>query len=35
LSGYGTCIMSTSKGLMTEKEARKANVGGEIIAFIW
>ncbi|AAZ44036.2 30S ribosomal protein S8 [Mycoplasmopsis synoviae] len=35
LSGYGTCIMSTSKGLMTDKEARKANVGGEIIAFIW
>ncbi|RIV16594.1 30S ribosomal protein S8 [Mycoplasmopsis gallopavonis] len=35
LSGYGTVIISTSKGLMTGKEARKANVGGEIIAYIW
>ncbi|MFL1058734.1 30S ribosomal protein S8, partial [Mycoplasmopsis synoviae] len=35
LRGYGSCIMSTSKGLMNDKEERKANVGGEIIAFIW
>lgn len=35
ISGYGTVIISTSKGLMTGKEARKENVGGEIIAYIW
>lgn len=35
LSGYGTVIISTSKGLMTGTEARKENVGGEIIAYIW
>ncbi|TDV24235.1 small subunit ribosomal protein S8 [Mycoplasmopsis mustelae] len=35
ISGYGTVIISTSKGLMTGKEARKANVGGEIVAYIW
>ena len=35
LSGYGTVIVSTSKGLLTDKEARKANVGGEVLAFIW
>ncbi|SYV96921.1 30S ribosomal protein S8 [Mycoplasmopsis edwardii] len=35
LSGYGTVIISTSKGLMTGAEARKENVGGEIIAYIW
>lgn len=35
LSGYGTAIISTSKGLLTDKEARKANVGGEVVAFIW
>ncbi|MGX9339617.1 30S ribosomal protein S8 [Mycoplasma sp. 332] len=35
LSGYGTAIISTSKGLLTDKEARKANLGGEVIAFIW
>ncbi|TPE58005.1 30S ribosomal protein S8 [[Mycoplasma] falconis] len=35
LSGYGTAIISTSKGLLTDKEARKANVGGEVIAFVW
>ena len=34
LSGYGTAIISTSKGLLTDKEARKANIGGEVIAFI-
>ncbi|WP_406617482.1 30S ribosomal protein S8 [Mycoplasmopsis adleri] len=35
LSGYGTVIISTSKGMMTEKQARKENVGGEVIAYIW
>ncbi|WP_412031455.1 30S ribosomal protein S8 [Metamycoplasma buccale] len=35
LSGFGTAIISTSKGLLTDKEARKANVGGEVIAFVW
>ncbi|TQC51395.1 30S ribosomal protein S8 [Mycoplasmopsis mucosicanis] len=35
LSGYGTAIISTSKGMMTEKQARKENVGGEVIAIIW
>lgn len=35
LSGYGTVIISTSKGLMTGKEAKKENVGGEIVAYIW
>lgn len=35
LSGYGTAIISTSKGIMTEKQARKENVGGEVIAYIW
>ncbi|CAT04834.1 30S ribosomal protein S8 [Mesomycoplasma conjunctivae] len=35
LSGYGTVIVSTSKGLLTDKQARKENVGGEIVAYIW
>lgn len=35
LGGLGTAIISTSKGLMTDKQARKAGVGGEVIAFIW
>lgn len=35
LSGYGTAIISTSKGMMTEKQAKKENVGGEVIAYIW
>ncbi|APJ38417.1 30S ribosomal protein S8 [Mycoplasmopsis pullorum] len=35
LSGYGTAIISTSKGIMTEKQARKENVGGEVVAYIW
>ena len=33
--GLGVAILSTSKGVMTDKEARKANVGGEVLAFIW
>ena len=35
LGGLGIAIISTSKGLMTDKEARKAGVGGEVVAFIW
>ncbi|QNM93419.1 30S ribosomal protein S8 [Mycoplasma sp. Pen4] len=35
LSGFGTVIISTSKGLMTGSNAKKENVGGEIIAYIW
>lgn len=34
INGLGTAIISTSKGVMTEKEARNANVGGEVICFI-
>ena len=33
--GYGISIVSTSKGLMTDKEAKRARLGGEIIAEIW
>ncbi|VEU78033.1 30S ribosomal protein S8 [Mycoplasmopsis columbinasalis] len=35
LSGYGCAIISTSKGVMTAKEAKKENVGGEVLAYIW
>ena len=35
LGGMGIAIISTSKGIMTDKDARKANVGGEVLAFIW
>lgn len=35
LGGLGTAIISTSNGIITDKEARKLNVGGEVIAFIW
>ena len=35
MKGLGVAILSTSKGVMTDKEARKANVGGEVLAFIW
>ena len=35
MKGLGIAIVSTSKGVMTDKEARKANAGGEILAFIW
>ncbi len=34
-NGLGIAILSTSKGIMTDKEARKANVGGEVLAFVW
>jgi len=35
LKGLGVAIVSTSKGVMTDKAARKENVGGEVLAFIW
>ena len=35
LGGLGIAIVSTNKGLMTDKEARKLGVGGEVIAFVW
>ena len=35
MKGLGIAILSTSKGIMTDKEARKANGGGEVLAFIW
>ena len=35
LKGLGIAIISTSKGVMTDKEARRQNVGGEVLAFIW
>ncbi len=35
LGGLGTAILSTSKGLMTGREAEKLGIGGEVIAFIW
>ena len=35
LGGLGVAIISTSKGLMTDREARKNDVGGEVLAYIW
>ena len=35
LNGYGVNVVSTSKGLMTDREARKQNVGGEVICTLW
>ncbi len=35
LNGLGIAIISTSKGLMTDKEARNAGLGGEVLAYIW
>jgi small subunit ribosomal protein S8 len=35
MSGLGVAIVSTSKGIMTDKEARKNNIGGEVLAFVW
>ena len=35
LRGLGTAIVSTSKGVMTDKKARQAHVGGEVLAFVW
>ncbi|MCG8501908.1 MAG: 30S ribosomal protein S8 [Firmicutes bacterium] len=35
LGGLGIAVISTSKGVMTDKKARKAGIGGEVLAFIW
>ena len=35
LGGLGIAIISTNQGVMTDKEARKLNVGGEVLAFVW
>ncbi len=35
LGGLGIAIVSTNKGVLTDKEARKLNVGGEVLAFVW
>ncbi len=35
MKGLGIAILSTPKGILTDKDARKANVGGEVLAFIW
>lgn len=35
MRGLGIAILSTNKGIMTDKQARKLNVGGEVLAFVW
>ena len=35
MRGLGIAIISTSKGVMTDKRARKENIGGEVLAFVW
>jgi small subunit ribosomal protein S8 len=35
MHGLGIAIVSTSKGLMTDRKARNENVGGEVLAFVW
>ena len=35
MRGLGIAILSTSKGIMTDKQARKENIGGEVLAFVW
>lgn len=35
LNGLGIAIVSTSKGVITDKEARKLNIGGEVLAYVW
>ena len=35
LNGLGIAVISTSKGIITDKEARKLNVGGEVLAYVW
>lgn len=35
MNGLGIAIISTSKGIMTDKAARKQNIGGEVLAFVW
>ncbi|KKJ71302.1 30S ribosomal protein S8, partial [Enterococcus faecium MRSN 4777] len=35
LNGLGIAIISTSEGVVTDKEAREKNIGGEVIAYVW
>jgi small subunit ribosomal protein S8 len=35
MNGLGIAIISTSKGLMTDREARKNKIGGEVICYVW
>lgn len=35
LNGLGTAVISTSKGILTDRDARKAGIGGEVICYIW
>lgn len=35
MRGLGIAILSTSKGIMTDKQARRENIGGEVLAFVW
>ncbi|MDD3477974.1 MAG: 30S ribosomal protein S8 [Candidatus Izemoplasmatales bacterium] len=35
LNGLGIAIVSTSRGIMTDREARKQNIGGEVLAYVW
>lgn len=35
MKGLGIAVISTSKGIMTDRQARKENVGGEVLAFVW
>lgn len=35
MKGLGIALISTSKGIMTDRQARKENVGGEVLAFVW
>ncbi|MFA4916673.1 MAG: 30S ribosomal protein S8 [Syntrophales bacterium] len=35
LNGYGVAVISTSRGIMTDKEARQLNVGGEVLCYVW
>ncbi len=35
LGGFGTAILSTNKGVMTDKQAKAANVGGEVLCYVW
>ena len=35
MKGLGIAIVSTSKGIMTDRQARKENIGGEVLAFVW
>ena len=35
LNGLGIAIVSTSKGIMTDRDARKAGIGGEVLAYVW